>query len=94
MIERALSFDRKPGRSNLQKLVLYYGQQRRILLGARAQLELMANRDKIVKQQCHDAIIALDAALGILKNEYARDRGAIMDARAAEDAARTLSKAN
>lgn len=79
MIERSTRLDarhRKSGIqfSELQKLNLYYQMQRRILLGAEANLRRLAGENPTIKLLMHDALISIGGATDALRNEYTRDR--------------------
>lgn len=82
MLERLRHYEAAHTRSGkamslVQKLTLYWGSQRRYILGARALIEKVARENPGVKQQCYDALIALGAAEDVLVNEYKRDRHAL-----------------
>lgn len=93
MLERLRHFEAaKHSRSGkamslTQKLVLYWGSQRRSILGARALIEKVARENPVVKQQCYDAILALGSVEDVLSNEYKRDRAALEQHKIQQDAA-------
>jgi hypothetical protein len=83
VIERSTRLDIRHRKSNipfseLQKLNVYYQMQRRWLLGAKAQLEGAIRHNPGLRIHCHDALRAIGAAEDALRNEFTRDREALL----------------
>lgn len=82
MLERAVKqriTHRKSGLefSDLQKLNLYQGNNRRVLAMLRAHLQLLGSRNPQISTFAWDAMRSIGAIEDALENEYQRDRATI-----------------